>query len=109
MKIFLDDTREPPSELFSCVSTYEECIVLLDIFANNIELIDLDYNLGRDSTFSGLDVLVYMKEHGIQPPHINIHSSHERGEPKMVEYAEKYFPNSIVTDNKIRASFRKEN
>lgn len=103
VKIFLDDTREPPSELFSCVSTYGDCIALLDLFAKDVEFIDLDYNLGQDSEHTGLNVLIYMHGHGIQPPHINIHSSHERGAPEMTEYAQKHFPNSRVTANKVRA------
>jgi hypothetical protein len=102
MKIFLDDTRETPSKLFNCVRTYEQCITLLSVFTNDIEFIDLDYNLGKNS-YSGLDVLIYMHDNGIYPNHINIHSSHERGASKMMEYAEKYFPNSSVTANKVRA------
>ena len=101
MKIFLDDTRDAPSSSFCCVSTYEECITLLSLFSNDVEFLDLDYNLGRNAKYSGLDVLVYMNEHGIQPTHINIHSSHEHGGPKMVDFSKAHFPNSLITENKI--------
>lgn len=100
MKIFLDDTRDKPSNTFNCASTYEQCIELISVFSKDIEFIDLDYNLGRNSEYSGLDVLVYMHEHEIQPAHINIHSSHERGSHEMMKYAKRCFPNSIVTSNK---------
>lgn len=103
VKVFLDDTRDAPSGSFCCARTYEDCILLLSVFSNDVEFLDLDYYLGRNAKYSGLDVLVFMKEHGIHPNHINIHSSHETGAPKMLEYARKYFPNSIVTANKIRA------
>ena len=102
VKIFLDDTRDAPLGSFCCVSTYEDCIILLSAFSNDVEFLDLDYYLGEDSKCSGLDVLVFMKEHGIHPNHINIHSSHETGAPKMLEYVRKYFPNSLVTTNKFR-------
>jgi hypothetical protein len=102
MKIFLDDTREiSPKYAYSCVRTYDECITLLSVFSKDVEFISLDYNLGRNSKYSGYDVLVYMYENGIYPNRINIHSSHQNGAPKMMEYAEKYFPNAIVTANKI--------
>jgi hypothetical protein len=100
--VFLDDTREIPSKYaYSCVRTYEECITLLSVFSEEVEFISLDYNLGKNSKYSGYDVLVFMYENGIHPNHINIHSSHQNGAHKMKEYTEKYFPNTIVTANKI--------
>lgn len=42
-----------------------------------------------------------MYEHGIKPMHINIHSDHQDGVPKMKDYAEKHFPDTIITTNKI--------
>lgn len=102
MKIFLDDKREMHGKhQFNCVTTYFQCVALIDAF-KNIEVISLDYNLGVNSEYTGFDVLVYMHEHGIKPKHINIHSSHQVGAPKMREYAEKNFPDTIVTTNKIK-------
>jgi hypothetical protein len=43
-----------------------------------------------------------MHKHIIKPKHINIHSSHQVGASKMREYAEKNFPDTIVTTNKIK-------
>lgn len=101
MKIFLDDSRQNPNITYNLARTYEDCVEFLDLCPKDIEFIGLDYNLGLNSEHDGLDVLVYMNEQGIQPTHINIHSSHERGAPKMVEYAKTHFPNTLVTDNKI--------
>lgn len=101
MKIFLDDSRRNPQKSYNLARTYEECVEFLDLCPKDIEFIDMDYNLGRNSKYDGLDVLVYMDEHGICPNHINIHSSHKTGELTMLEYAKKNFPNSLVTSNKV--------
>jgi hypothetical protein len=101
VRIFFDDSRQNPNKTYNLARTYEDCVEFLDLCPKDIEFIDLDYNLGRNSEHDGLDVLVYMNEQGIQPTHINIHSSHERGSPMMVEYAKTHFPNSLVTDNMI--------
>ena len=60
-------------------------------------LADLDYDLGYDSLYSGYHVLVYMKEHGICPGHINIHSTHDTGRVKMLKYAAANFPDALIT------------
>jgi hypothetical protein len=102
MKIFLDDIREINEKYkYNCVYTYFQCVVLIDAFKNNIEVISLDYDLGADSKQTGFDVLVYMHDKGIQPIHINFHSDHEIGVPKMSSYAAMHFPNTIITTNKI--------
>lgn len=96
-KIFLDDNRAfPDASLgYNCVQNYEECILLVDAFKNNIEFITLDYDL--HSEYTGLNVLQYMVEHKIEPQHINIHSNHYAGIETMKEYAEQNFPNTKVT------------
>lgn len=64
-----------------------------------ISFISLDYNLGTVKT--GYDVLVYMKENNIEVKHINIHSNHILGVPKMREYAWANFPNTSITFNPL--------
>ena len=54
------------------------------------------YNLVRT-----YDILVYMKEYGIDVNHINIHSDHILGVPKIREYAWENFPNSSITFNPL--------
>ena len=78
------------------VRNYEECILLVDAFKDNLEFVTLDYDLRSEST--GLNVLEYMVEHKIEPQHINIHSNHYAGRETMKEYAEQNFPNAKVTN-----------
>lgn len=98
MKIILDDKRPMPNDSYNCVRTYEECIELLHLF-KKVRYISLDYDLGGNET--GYDVLVYMVEHAVKAEHINIHSDHTIGVPKMREYAQTHFPESILTFNPL--------
>lgn len=99
MKIFLDDYRKA-GEGYTQVWTYKQCIKLLDKYRDSVVFVSLDYDLGRGDK-SGYDVLVYMKENGIKPNHINIHSDHSEGTPKMTKYAEDNFKGTEVTINQI--------
>lgn len=90
MNIFLDDLREFPQSDYQCVRTYKQCVMLLSIF-KEINTINLDYDLGTPET--GYDVLVYMKEHNINPKEIVIHSSHVEGVKMMEEYIHEHFRN----------------
>lgn len=103
IKIVLDDLREVDCKKYGYnrVWTYSDCIILLNVFKNDLKFISLDYHLGKESTKSGYDVLVYMKKHNIQPDHINIHSDHEFGVVKMYEFAKRNFTNISITRNKI--------
>ena len=100
MKIILDDCRPLPedSKHYNCVRTYEECAFLLRNI-HTISYISLDYDLGEGET--GLSVLKYMVEYGNDVKHINIHSTHPTGASKMREYAEKHFPNTELTFNRL--------
>lgn len=100
MKIILDDRRPLPedSREYNCLRTYEECALLLRNF-HTISYISLDYDLGEGET--GLSVLKYMVECGNDVKHINIHSTHPTGVPKMLEYAKKNFPGAELTQNRL--------
>lgn len=99
MKIILDDRRYvPESSPYNLVRTYADCVELLRLF-RRISYISLDYNLGTVKT--GLDVLIYMKEHNIAVKHINIHSDHILGVPLMRDYAWEHFPGVSVTFNPL--------
>ena len=74
----------------------ESGVSQLELFRGEIELVDLDYDLGTPGK-TGYDVLKYMKEHGIDARYINLHSSHPEGLRAMEKYAEENFPASIVT------------
>lgn len=99
MRIILDDRRPMPEKSpYNCVRTYEECALLIRNF-HTISYISLDYDLGGGET--GLSVLKYMVECGNEAKHINIHSSHPTGVPKMQEFVEKNFPNAELTFNRL--------
>ena len=99
MKIILDDRRPMPEKgCYNCVRTYEECAFLIRNIPV-ISFISLDYDLGGEKT--GYDVLAYMTECGNSVKHINIHSDHSVGVPKMKEYIAKHFPNTELTFNAL--------
>lgn len=100
IKIFLDDKRPfPEDKSINCVRTYGDCAELIRY--RYITFISLDYDLGEEKT--GLDVLEYMVECGCEVKHINIHSNHSVGVPKMREYAVKYFPDAVLTFNQCKS------
>ena len=99
MRIILDDCRPlPESGPYNCVRTYEECAFLLRNF-HTISYISLDYDLGGGET--GLSVLKYMVECGNDVRHINIHSTHPTGAPRMEEFAKEHFPDAEITRNPL--------
>ena len=99
MKIILDDRRYVPSNSpYNVVRNYEDCVDMLRLF-RKISFVSLDYDLGEAK--SGYDVLVYMKENDIEVKHINIHSDHSVGVPKMKEYVWKNFSNVSLTNNPL--------
>ena len=99
MRIILDDCRPlPESGPYNCVRTYEECAFLLRNF-HIISYISLDYDLGGGET--GLTVLKYMVECGNNVRHINIHSTHPIGAPRMEAFAMEHFPNAEITRNPL--------
>ena len=100
MKIILDDRRYvPENSPYNVARTYAECEEMLRLF-RKVSYISLDYNL--DSVKTGYDILVYMKENNIEAQHINIHSDHIIGAPKMREYAWKNFPGVSITSNPLK-------
>lgn len=99
MKIILDDRRYVPSNSpYNVVRNYEDCVEMIRLF-RKISYISLDYNLGTVKT--GYDVLVYMKENNIEVKHINIHSDHILGVPKMQAYIWENFPGVELTFNPL--------
>ena len=98
MKLYLDDWRSAPKgEGYAAADNHADFLALLDKYRGCLELVDLDYDLGRDSFFTGMDTLRYMKKHGLRPAHINIHSTHVSGRDMMLSYARANFPDALVT------------
>ncbi len=104
IKIYLDDARKIDHNTYKYnrVYTYEQCVILMDAFKNDLEFISLDYHLGSESMYSGYDVLLYMQKNNIRPRHINIHSDHSEGANKMHEFAREHFRSSVITRTKIK-------
>ncbi len=99
MKMILDDRRYVPSNSpYNVVRNYEDCVDMLRLF-RKFSFISLDYNLGTVKT--GYDVLVYIVENNIDVQHINIHSDHSIGVPKMREYAWEHLPHVSLTFNPL--------
>lgn len=70
VNIALDDIRPIPKDMkyYQVVRNYSNCTLLLNVFGEKLECIDLDYDLGIPE-----------------------------GAREMVKYAEKHFPDTIVT------------
>ena len=64
-----------------------------------ISFISPNHDVGEGKT--GYDVLVYMAENDIEVKHINIHSDHSVGVPKMWEYVRKHFADVSLTFNPL--------
>ena len=102
MILYLDDYRRPPTgPEYASADNYTDFIMLLDKYNGSIERVDLDFDLGYDSAWTGLDVLKYMKKYGVKCEHINIHSTHPTGRAMMIQYATMNFSDALVTDREL--------
>ena len=92
LKIYVDDLRKFPDKKFNynCFRSYEECINWLE-FYNEVDVINLDYNLG---TYTGLDILIFMKKHNICVKKIIVHSTNVEGIKIMEKYIKENFSDS---------------
>ena len=98
MILYLDDWRaHPTGPEYQSADNYQDFIMLIDKYCDCLEMVDLDYDLGYDSMWNGLDVLKYMKKYEVKCPHINIHSTHPSGRELMRQYATVNFPSATVT------------
>lgn len=96
-KIFLDDKRsfEIPIQCgYCCVRSYEKCILLISIF-KEIDVINLDYDLGEFKT--GLDILKYIVNNKIRVKEIYIHSTDSEGVKMMESYIAKHLQHVLYT------------
>lgn len=94
LKLFLDDMRPLPDEIgWACCRNYYEATAVLE--RHDFEYATLDYHLGAGE--SGYDLLVWMYDRRIYIPHINVHSSHPLGKARMINFIERYMPDTTVT------------
>ena len=93
MRLFVDDIRPIPAG-YDGARDAETAIELMT--CTPYELVSLDYDLGYDRP-NGLDLLHMMKENGVFPPAINIHSTHPLGRKRMWDYVEENFPGCTLT------------
>lgn len=94
MQLFVDDTREFPKCGYECCRDADTAILMLSTM--HFDRISLDYSLGYGCK-NGLDILIWMKEHNVHVPEINIHSNHIFGRERMYDYAIENFPGSRIT------------
>lgn len=90
VKRFLDDLRsfeQPTKYHYNCVRSYKSCVLLLSLY-NQIDVINLDYEMGTKET--GLDVLKYIYENDKKVNTIIIHSTHREGVNEMEKYIKKH-------------------
>ena len=96
MKLFVDDTRDFPYEGYECCRDVKTATLLLSIM--EFDFISLDYSLAGET---GLDILEWMCENGIEVPHINIHSTNILGRERMRDYCEAFLPDTMLTMNML--------
>ncbi|MBQ8965200.1 cyclic-phosphate processing receiver domain-containing protein [Ruminococcus sp.] len=98
LKLFADDARPLPAG-YECVRSYDDCLMYYRLFGD-FSFVSLDYDLGDGHT--GLDILIWIKNNGKKPAHINIHSDHPEGKKLMRKFAEENFPDSVITMNSAK-------
>ncbi|MDD6467411.1 MAG: hypothetical protein PUF50_04455 [Erysipelotrichaceae bacterium] len=83
--LYVDDYRMPPKCADAVAKDYDSAIQLLKFLT--FEIIDLDYSL-NDINGNGLKILEFMVKNNIKVKEIRVHSDHEIGKPRMLEYIE---------------------
>lgn len=91
-KLYLDDLRNPKSEGWDIVRSYDEFINFIDI--NGIpDIISFDHDLGEDSK-TGYDAAKWICEYcftnGIPIPEWNVHSANPVGRQNITQLLENF-------------------
>lgn len=92
MKIWLDDIRPAPEGHVWCKSV-NEAITVIEENKNNIEVLDLDHDLG-DYAYDGGDaikLLDYLAERETFYP-VEIHTANPVGRENMYRMLDRYWP-----------------
>lgn len=97
MFLYVDDIRNPISNSWNVARSYREAITL--ITNNEIKFLSLDHDLGEKKT--GYDIAKFIVEHGIKIRQINIHSANPVGRDNIKQLIKHYFPDTIITFDKI--------
>lgn len=97
MFLYVDDIRNPISNSWNVARNYREAITLIE--NNNIQFLSLDHDLGERKT--GYDIAKFIVEKGIEIKQINIHSANPVGRDNIIQLIKHYFPNTVVTCDKI--------
>lgn len=97
MKIWVDDIRAIPDGYIGTKSVNETILLIEEIErrGEEIELLDLDHDLGDYAKFGGdaIKILDYLVEHGKFYP-IKIHTSNPVGRANMERMIKRYWPDS---------------
>lgn len=97
MFLYVDDIRNPLSKSWNVARNYREAVTL--IANNEIQILSLDHDLGEEKT--GYDIAKFIVENEIKIKQINIHSANPVGRDNIKQLIKHYFPDTIVTFDKI--------
>jgi hypothetical protein len=114
MKIWLDDKRTPPDSSWSCATTAQEAIRLLDA-PGQVEFISLDHDLGDrgEPELTGYDVacyiesMAYIDELNAVPLFYSVHTDNPVGREK-IEMALKAAKEFLEEEDKPKYLVRKD-
>ena len=80
--VYLDDQRPCPRG-FALAKNAEECILLLE--SSEVDILSLDYDLGWNTTQTGMDVVMWMIGQRIYPKCVYLHTSNSSACTRMYQ------------------------
>lgn len=96
MKIWIDDVRTPPEDVWQWAKTYSDGIALIDyavLHGLQIDTISFDHDLGEEKT--GYDIALYLAEKVWweripKPKHAFVHSANPPGRDNIQSVINRY-------------------
>jgi hypothetical protein len=104
MKLWIDDTREPPDKTWVWVKTSEEARRILH--HQSVDFIAFDHDLGGEDTTYPIALLIERRaQRGIAPPGWSVHSANPVGAARLrvaLQSAESWWK-AYVKNSTLRA------
>jgi hypothetical protein len=92
LRVFVDDTRTPPSDSWILANNFDEAIEFLR--TRDVVELSLDHDLGYDSK-SGYEICKWMVEHDVWPRYVRVHTANPVGRENMVQLLNHYKPEFV--------------
>jgi hypothetical protein len=92
MRVFVDDTRRPPSDEWILARNFDEAIHLLG--TRDVIEVSLDHDLGIESR-SGYDICKWMVENDVWPRYVCVHTANPVGRDNMLQLLNHYAPEIV--------------